>query len=177
MRDFSKMQSALIFADEAHQGQVRKYTGEDYINHCISVAVIVGNLPEATTEMICAAYLHDTVEDCGVKIWEIEKDFGIIIARYVEQLTDVYTKEAYPHLNRKERKRLEAERLGTISAPAKTIKLADIIDNTESIVYYDKNFAKVYLDEKADMLPFLKEGSAELMRMAVNQLSTPVTQH
>ncbi len=79
---------ALQFASSAHSGQVRKYSGEPYINHPIAVAKIVGSIPH-DTNMIAAALLHDVVEDCGVSLRQIEQQFGTDIATLVENLTDV----------------------------------------------------------------------------------------
>ena len=67
------------------------------------------------------------------------------------QVTDVFTHEAYPELNRKIRKGMEADRLATISDDAKLVKLADMIDNTSSITEHDPGFAKLYLAEKAHL--------------------------
>jgi hypothetical protein len=67
----------------------------------------------------------------------------------VLEVTDVYTTDAYSHLNRKARKELGTARLATVSAEAKLIKLADIADNTSSIVERDPGFARVNLAEKA----------------------------
>ena len=67
------------------------------------------------------------------------------------ELTDVYTTDAYPHLNRKARKELETARLATVSTEAKLIKLADIAENTSSIVERDPGFSRVYHAEKGAM--------------------------
>src|SRR5690606_42105221 len=55
------------------------------------------------------------------------------------------------------------ERIGNISNQAKTIKLADLIDNTSSIVQYDKGFAVTYLNEKRYMLNVLEGGYKVLL--------------
>lgn len=164
--DISK---ALKFAELKHQHQVRKYTNEPYVNHCVNVANILNELEYHPT-IITAALLHDTVEDTQTTIEEIESEFGILVARLVEQLTDVYTSRAFPNIKRKERKLLECYRLSKITADAKTIKLADLIDNTSSIVERDPAFAKIYLKEKEELLTVLGEGNSYLMRRAVDLL-------
>jgi (p)ppGpp synthase/HD superfamily hydrolase len=161
---------ACKFAKEAHKDQKRKYTNEPYINHCHNVATIVTELPESTHEMVAAAYLHDTIEDCGVTFDTLKAEFGELTALYVRSLTDVYTKESFPNLNRATRKRLEAERFHFEPAQVKTIKLADLIDNTSSIVEHDANFATVYLKEKKAMLQYLEGGNAELYERAKNHI-------
>ena len=74
--DIEKIQSAFEYANALHEGQ-RRVSGEAYISHPIAVAEIVGSL-ELDTDSICAALLHDTVEDCADKtnLKEIEKKFG-----------------------------------------------------------------------------------------------------
>ena len=158
-------QEAREFAREAHKGQFRKYKNEPYIEHPIRVAYIVSTVAH-TTEMICAAYLHDVVEDTPVSIEEIQDRFGDKVASYVQELTDVYIKNDYPHLNRKKRKEKEVERLSAISKEAKTIKLADVIDNTRDIVENDKGFARKYVPEMEALVQALQGGDFKLLMKA-----------
>lgn len=166
----NKLDFALGFATHAHKDQVRKYTGEPYITHPIAVKDTLLKL-QFHTDVLIAALLHDTVEDTDTTIQDIEEYFGTIVARLVEDLTDVYTSRALPHLNRKERKRLECARLGGVSSYAQSIKLADLIDNTPSIVLGDAGFAKIYLEEKEEMLKVLIKGSLELQDRAYKALT------
>jgi hypothetical protein len=68
--------------------------------------------------------------------------------------------------NRAKRKNMDREHIAKASLQAKTIKLADLIDNTRSIVEHDPKFAKVYLTEKALLLEVLREGDSFLWSMA-----------
>lgn len=145
---------AANFADNKHRGQTRKYTGVAYITHCESVARGVRRVG-GTPAMIAAAWLHDTIEDTDTTIAELVENFGQEITNLVMQLTDVYTSENYPHMNRAARKEFETERLATISPEAKLIKLADIADNTKDIVEHDPEFAVTYFREKAALLEVL----------------------
>ena len=154
------VEKARIFATAAHHaaGNVRKYTGEPYINHPAAVVELVASVPH-TPEMLAAAWLHDTVEDTGVSLGLIEAEFGPEVADMVEMLTDV------SHANdglRAHRKRIDREHTAKASPAAKTIKLADLIDNTRSIVARDPEFAKVYMAEKALLLEVLIGGDAML---------------
>ena len=158
-------EKALSFAEEAHDGQERKYTKEPYIEHPKRVAETVKTVPH-NSEMIAAAYLHDVVEDTPVSIEEIEKKFGSTVAKLVHELTDEYEKQKYPHLNRKHRKEKEVRRQAKISSEAKTIKLADVIDNTPDIVRNDKGFAKKYVREMDALVGVLKGGDEELYQRA-----------
>ena len=85
--DLDKIQDAYAYAEGLHEGQFRN-SGEAYITHPIAVAEIVAGL-ELDTDSICAALLHDTVEDCGDKTncREITKRFGTEVAMLVEGLT------------------------------------------------------------------------------------------
>jgi (p)ppGpp synthase/HD superfamily hydrolase len=145
--------AAKAFAKYAHRHQVRKYTGESYFNHCEEVANIV--LPFGTNEMVAAAYLHDTVEDCEVPIELIGSLFGDEVQSLVSDLTDVST---LTDGNRRTRKDIDLAHTAKASQDAKTIKLADLISNTKSIVQYDPDFARVYLREKERLLEVLQDG-------------------
>ena len=78
---------AYEYARDLHEGQFR-VSGEPYISHPIAVAEIVAGL-ELDTDSICAALLHDTVEDCSEKtdLKTIEKKFGKPVAMLVDGLT------------------------------------------------------------------------------------------
>lgn len=142
---------AMKFAAKKHKDQKRKYTGEPYYNHCVSVYTSVKNFTN-NENVICAALLHDTIEDTETTYIDLGIEFGAEVAKYVEELTDVYTRESYPNLNRKERKFLEACRLKDISIEAKLIKYFDLMDNTITIIKYDSKFAETYLKEKQFIL-------------------------
>ena len=158
------VEKALAYATDAHGSinQIRKYTGEPYIVHPVEVMEIVKSVPH-TDEMLAAALLHDTVEDTDVTLNDIEREFGSDIAELVSSLTDISKPSDG---NRAKRK--EIDRMHTANAPAaaKTIKLADLISNSDSIVKYDKHFAPVYMREKAQLIEALKEGDSTLWNRA-----------
>ncbi len=85
--DYDKIYKAYEYADKLHEGQ-KRISGEDYIVHPISVAEEVFNL-QLDTDSICAAFLHDTVEDCSDKInlQLIRKEFGNDVAEIVDGVT------------------------------------------------------------------------------------------
>jgi len=154
---------AYRYARDAHGDQKRKYTGEPYINHPVSVAnIVMTTNPDC--EMVCAALMHDLIEDTD-ETFESIRDAGFRegIARLVVELSDVSKPEDG---NRATRKAIDREHLSTISDRAKTIKLADLIDNSSSITEYDPDFSKVYMKEKSLLLPVLKGGDSVLMSRA-----------
>lgn len=156
---------ALAFARKAHGEQKRKYKDELYIEHLIRVAEMIREIPH-TREMICAAYLHDVVEDTSISILDIKKTFGNKVAKLVAELTDEFTKEKYPELNRRWRKKKEVVRLGTISWDAQSIKLADVIDNLPGISENDSGFAKRYVPEMEALVEVLQGGDQKLQLRA-----------
>ncbi len=153
---------ALRFATQAHNGQTRKYSGEPYIVHPMAVAEIVRNVPHSS-EMIAAALLHDTVEDTSVTLFDIKENFGAKVVTLVAWLTDISTPF---HGNRSARKELDRHHLALAPAEVKTIKLADLIDNSESIRKHDPDFWRVYRAEKIRLLEVLKEGDESLWKRA-----------
>lgn len=160
----SLVEKAKVFATAAHAAidHRRKYTNEPYINHPAAVVDLVRSVPH-TPEMLAAAWLHDVVEDTAVELELIEAEFGSEVAQLVEMLTDV------SHVNdglRYHRKAIDRAHTAKASPAAKTIKLADLIDNTKSIVERDPKFAEVYLAEKALLLEVLTEGDQTLWAMA-----------
>ena len=158
------VERARIFATAAHAavGQKRKYTFEPYIVHPTEVAGIVATVPH-TDVMLAAAWLHDTVEDTGVSIVDIQKEFGNEVAALVSWLTDVSKPEQG---NRAVRKARDREHIAMAPAAAQTVKLADLIANSRSIMAHDPAFAKIYLEEKRMLLEVLTRGDATLMARA-----------
>lgn len=157
------VEKALEFAAKAHKGQVRKYTGEPYINHPIEVMNIVQRTAECYPAMLCAALLHDSVEDTDVTHEDIVYEFGEWVAELVENLTDVSKPEDG---NRAQRKEIDRQHTAQAHYEAKTIKLADLISNSKSICEHDKDFAKVYIKEKELLLEVLTEGDPTLYAQA-----------
>lgn len=154
--------NAIFIATEAHKGQKRKYTNEPYISHPFSVAGLVSSVSR-DEDMIVAALLHDTVEDTHIEISTIKGLFGVRVAEMVEDLTDVSQPEDG---NRKVRKAIDREHTARASVDSKTIKLADLIDNTKTIVAFDREFAKVYMNEKRKLLEVLTDGDKLLFDVA-----------
>ena len=131
--DIEKIQSAYEYAAKLHDGQFR-VSGEAYITHPIAVAEIVAGL-ELDTDSICAALLHDTVEDCGeqTNMREIEKRFGADVALLVDGLTKIVTL----HVEDKEEAHIENLRkmLLAMSKDVRVIfiKLCDRLHNMRTL--------------------------------------------
>ncbi len=116
---------ALQFAAHKHRDQRRKdLEASPYINHPIALATVLwreGKVHEPA--VICAALLHDTIEDTETTPAEIRKRFGAKVARIVLEVTD---DKALP---KAQRKHLQIEHAPHISREAKLVKLADKICN------------------------------------------------
>ncbi len=78
---------AYLFAYEKHFGQ-KRHTGEDYITHPLNVAYILSEI-NADYQTICAALLHDTIEDCDVTKEDISNEFSSEIANLVNGVTKI----------------------------------------------------------------------------------------
>ena len=149
---------AQLFAQAAHgaTGQVRRYTGEPYIEHPAEVVALLKRAGVTDDAMLAAAWLHDVVEDTRLTQCDIKRALGPAVAYLVNDLTDV-TSLAYG--NRAKRKAVERDRLSCAEAPAKTIKCADLISNTRSIREHDAKFWPVYRAEALALLDVLRDCS------------------
>jgi GTP diphosphokinase / guanosine-3',5'-bis(diphosphate) 3'-diphosphatase len=83
--DTAMIVQAYEVAERAHEGQLRK-SGESYISHPLAVAVILASL-SLDDVTIAAALLHDAVEDTGVTLADLERDFGPVVASIVDGVT------------------------------------------------------------------------------------------
>ena len=175
----------LQFVKDSHGEQKRKYTHEPYWNHVYAVAEIISTSADRHLNGIEIALCHDLFEDTDVQMPELLRFLlqngytnkeSIFIISGVDDLTDVYIKDDYPIFNRKERKILEAERLGAINTVSQSVKYADLMDNTKSIVQYDTAFAKVYLNEKSYILKLMRKGDFILLKKCEDQIEKAIKQ-
>jgi guanosine-3',5'-bis(diphosphate) 3'-pyrophosphohydrolase len=120
---------ALAFAAHKHRDQRRKDpAASPYINHPIALADVLMNEGGVTdVEVLCAALLHDTVEDTATTPQELKDIFGPRIAGIVAEVTDDKA------LGKAERKRLQVEHAARLSPEAKLVKLADKICNLRDV--------------------------------------------
>lgn len=123
-----KIQEALNFASQAHAGQKRKVNKDPYIIHPLSVALILARLA-VSEEVIMAALLHDTVEDCGAKIETIQKQFGEKVASMVKNVT-----EPDKSLSWEERKRASQEKVKSLDHDSILLEAADVLYNLSDLI-------------------------------------------
>ena|SRR5687768_14299272 len=120
---------ALQFAAHKHRDQRRKDPeASPYINHPIALANILwasGGIHDL--DVICAALLHDTVEDTETTEAELVARFGKKVASIVMEVTDD------KRLVKTERKQLQIDHAPHLSREAKLVKLADKIANVRDV--------------------------------------------
>ena len=156
---------ACEFAEKAHEGQKRKYTLEPYINHPRAVAKLVSEITD-DCEMICAALLHDVIEDCNVTKQDlIDIGFGFTIADLVQQLSNVRSGK-----NRKERKRDDRVRLQQCDHRVQTVKICDIIDNAETMHLDPTGFALTWYIESHALALVLTKADSEARKHCLDLL-------
>jgi (p)ppGpp synthase/HD superfamily hydrolase len=168
------LEQVRAFADHAHGDQKRKYTPERYIVHPVRVMELCRQYNNALP-VLAAALLHDVLEDTRVTKKELHQFLLTIMSeadadetvKLVVELSDVYTRTAYPRWNRSKRKQKESARIEQTSGSSQTIKYADIIDNCSEIVTADPEFAEVFLLECRMLLKQMKKGDDALYRRAV----------
>ena len=129
MSDTVTLIRVAAFAAHKHRNQRRKDAdASPYINHPLALARVLaveGGVSDLAT--LCAALLHDTIEDTDTTAAELVKEFGAEIAALVEEVTD---DKALP---KGERKRMQVEHAAHISDKAKRVKLADKISNLRDV--------------------------------------------
>lgn len=115
------------FARAAHSGHTRK--GDSPLPYAVHLEEVVDFVTRhgGDPETIAAAWLHDTVEDTGVTLEEIERRFGSTVAGLVKELTDDKS------LPKPERKRRQVASAPTKSARAALIKVGDKTSNVRAL--------------------------------------------
>lgn len=174
--------AATYFAIAAHAGQTRQggpgAPAQPYHVHLAEVSWILEAQGIQDPDMLAAAWLHDVLEDCpAITEGLLRRAFPDDVVDLVVDLTDVYTPERFPMLNREARKRLERERLARVSAAAQTIKAADCLSNVWSLSGLPRGFQETYLREKRELLACLKlapEGLRAFLSRALDEAAAKV---
>ena len=160
---FSDFIRALAFASRKHSQQRRKdVDASPYINHPIAlVSILAVEAGINDRDTLCAALLHDTIEDTDTSVEELVEAFGGPVASLVQEVTDD------KRLPKAERKLRQVEHAAHLSAKARSVKLADKIANLRDVAdsppvnwslarrqeYFD--WAKQVVDQITDPPPYL----------------------
>ena len=124
------IKKAEIFAREKHKHQKRT-GGAPFIDHPKTVATLLAHITK-DEEVIAAAWLHDTIEDCGVTYEELVDAFNIRIADLVMEVTDEGQYNTFPRLKTRE---------GIL------IKFADRLHNISDMAMWSEKKSQTYLDK------------------------------
>ena len=159
---------AVAFAVECHRGQKRAEPGGevDYVVHPVRVAEHVRRLAGCEdVEILCAAVLHDTIEDSGVRYDELAAAFGDRVASIVAELTND------SRLPKPERHEDMIRRMATCCREARLIKLADRYDNLRSASGTDPAKLQRMLTETPRLVASLR-GVCPALESAIEQQLT-----
>jgi (p)ppGpp synthase/HD superfamily hydrolase len=120
---------AIKFANEKHLGQTRKSTGLPYIVHPHGVAAILQTFKRSKNlvELICACYLHDTLEDTNTTHQDLRYEFGDMVANLVVEMTN--DQNAIKLMFGGSKLEYLKNKLVSCSSYALTLKLCDRLDN------------------------------------------------
>jgi len=150
------IEKAKDFATKCHKGQTRKFNGREYIQHPSAVAAEV-EAHGGTSEMIAAAWLHDVVEDCDVKIETIGKMFGEVVAKLVDELTNPKSVDSGD-----KKTEYMAHKTTVMSSDGLTIKLCDRKNNTSDFVHSDPQWAIKYANKTRIILNAIDDSGRPL---------------
>ncbi|WP_404457422.1 HD domain-containing protein [Oceanobacillus kapialis] len=126
-------EKAKSFAERAHHGQTRKNSNAPYVTHPIRVAERLEK-EGCSEELICAAYLHDVVEDTDYKIADIEKHFGNKVAELVAAHTEDKSKSW------EERKQ---HTIDTVREGSKDVKFLIVADKLDNLLGQEKDVERL----------------------------------
>ncbi len=143
--DIDLVKRAYERARIAHIDQMR-VSGEPYLNHCISVAIILAEM-YVPPVVVAAGLLHDTVEDTGVTLDDLRQEFGVEIAKLVDGVTKL---SQLPRVSRGDQKmeeegeednRLELEKRGLLDEDAQ----AELLQKSRKYDLVSETLRKTFL--------------------------------
>lgn len=157
--DKNTISKAELFAKDKHQGQFRKRFAPpnvEYFDHLENVVSELKKMGAVNENILCAGWLHDTIEDTSVDYDEIMKNFNKTIADYVASVT----KDT--RLIKEEQERQYVIQLEKAPWQSKVVKLADIIANFKDLPngYKDKSIQDNKVKNK---IPYIMAIKSELV--------------
>lgn len=130
--DTSLLDRAIIFAVKAHSNSERRGKGFPYIIHPMEAVEIVATMTP-DQELLAAAALHDTVEDTGVTVADIRREFGDRVADLVESESDKFAEGVSEEASWHDRKQAAIDRIAAAPVDAKKVALGDKLSNMRAI--------------------------------------------
>lgn len=148
------IEKAKILAKEIHKNQKRKFDGSPYFVHPESVAnnVIEFKKSKHINELVSAAYLHDSIEDCGISFDYLQKEFGYMVASIVAEVSN-----DFQIMRQYGKKYYMSNKVLTLSNYGLVIKLSDRLDNVSDLTIASPEFRKKYVDETEYLIQILQD--------------------
>jgi GTP diphosphokinase / guanosine-3',5'-bis(diphosphate) 3'-diphosphatase len=147
--DVDLLARAYRFSERAHAGQKRS-SGEAYVSHCVEVAKILAEL-HLDSVTVASGLIHDVIEDTGVNVEEIEREFGTEIAGIVDGVTKI----GNITFRSTQERQVENYRklLLSIAKDARVIliKLADRLHNMRTLDYLSEEKRRRIAQETMDL--------------------------
>ncbi len=140
---------AYRYSERAHLGQ-KRFSGEDYVSHCVEVAKILADL-QLDSVTVASGLIHDVVEDTAVTVEDVEREFGREIADIVDGLTKIGTLPA--HSSQERQVENYRKLLLSIAKDARVIliKLADRLHNMRTLEYLSPDKQRRIAQETRDL--------------------------
>ena len=130
--DTTFLDKAIEFAVKAHANSERRGKGFPYIVHPLEAISIVASMTP-DQELLAAAALHDTVEDTGVTVADLRREFGDRVANLVEAESDVFVEGLSEEASWHDRKKAAIDRLAAAPYEAKMVAMGDKLSNMRAI--------------------------------------------
>ena len=130
--DTEFLDRAIVFAVKAHANSERRGKGFPYVIHPLEAMSIVASMTP-DQELLAAAALHDTVEDTGVTVDDLRREFGDRVAALVEAESDVFVEGLSDEASWHDRKKAAIDRLAAAPYEAKMVAMGDKLSNMRAI--------------------------------------------
>lgn len=130
--DTTFLDKAIEFAVKAHANSERRGKGFPYVIHPLEAMSIVASMTP-DQELLAAAALHDTVEDTGVTVADLRREFGDRVANLVEAESDVFVEGLSEEASWHDRKKAAIDRLAAAPYEAKMVAMGDKLSNMRAI--------------------------------------------
>lgn len=159
--DARRIADAVLFAADAHAGQIRTDKGDPYFNHLAEVAAMCAALDPFDPVLVTGCYLHDTVEDTHVTEADLRARFGDALADLVLDVTDP------PGLKGEARRQRQVTHTAASGPRVKRLKLADKTSNIEELIglppeRFDAQANARYLDWARKVVDVCRGAAPEL---------------
>jgi hypothetical protein len=161
-----QLTNAIALMLKHHDGQKRKYSGDPFTVHTIRVAGAIGTHPLMDMEDIASGYLHDTKEDTSITDEEILEATSEYVLFSVNELTN--QTKVLKGVPRRDRKRMDWERLAKVTQKSKIKKMFDRQDNLIDMVNAPTDFKKLYIDESKQLLDYVGDGDPDVARQVIS---------